>query len=177
MKTELHTNGNHSATGIEVLIAYDSVCSGKRAKELCDRLQTRLGPEYQLNLRLWSLAALQRDSLAPAALSDAASADLIFVAVAGDKPLPAPIRSWLGRCARRIHTGGALILQLHGIFKMEEELSPTYHLLKQVARDARLDFFSEVIGSAEYELDYSIESIHQRAQMSTPVLDAILQLP
>ena len=177
MKTELHTTGNHRVTGIEVLIAYDSVCSGKRAKELCDRLQTRLGPEYQLNLRLWSLAALQRDSLALAALADAASADLPFVAAAGDKPLPAPIRSWFSRCACRIHGGGALILQIHGIFKMEEELSSAYQLLKQVARGAGLGFFSEVVGPAEDQLDYSIESIHRHAQMSSPVFDAILQLP
>ena len=119
---------------------------------------------------------MERDSLAQAALSDAASAALIFVAVAADKPLPVQIHTWFCRCARRIHGRGALVLQLQGIFKMEEELSSACQLLKQVASDAGLDFFSEVIRPAEGELDYSIESIHRRAEMSAPVMDSILQL-
>lgn len=173
MKTKLHANGHHNATSVRVLIAYDTVCSGKRAKELCDRLQTRLGSEYQLNLRLWSLAALQRDSLAHAAMSDAASADLIFVSFEGNKPLSPTVRSRLGRCASKIQAGGAIILQLHGILKMEEEL--TCHFLKQVASDAGLDFFPEVIGPVDDEADYSLESIHKRARMPSPMLDALLQ--
>ena len=38
----------------EVLIVYDSVRAGKRAKEVCDRLGQRLAPGCELNLSVWS---------------------------------------------------------------------------------------------------------------------------
>ena len=41
---------------MEVLIVYDSVRSGKRAKELCDRLEQQLAPNCKLNFSIWSLS-------------------------------------------------------------------------------------------------------------------------
>ncbi len=55
---DMKTETQESAIEVEVLILYDNVCAGKRAKELCDRLQRHLGSGYQLNLSLWNLAAL-----------------------------------------------------------------------------------------------------------------------
>src|SRR5207247_11345480 len=53
MNSETHTSSS------DVLIVYDSVSSGKRAKELCDRLGQQLAPDCKLNLSVWSLSALE----------------------------------------------------------------------------------------------------------------------
>jgi len=50
MKRETHTSS------LDVLIVYDSLRSGKRAKELCDRLGQQLAPDWKLNLSVWSLS-------------------------------------------------------------------------------------------------------------------------
>ena len=158
----------------DVLIVYDSIRSGKRAKELCDRLEQQLAPDYELNLSVWSLSALQLPTLAQAAASAAEHAALLIVAVNGDKTLPRPVKSCLHRCARAIHAAdGALVAQLHGILKIHEELCPAYGCLRQVAHYNGIRFFSEVVELPEGELDYSLETIP--AQPNTSLLGATLK--
>src|SRR6266566_3399771 len=148
MNSETHTSG------LDVLIVYDSVRSGKRAKELCDRLGQQLAPDCKLNFSVWSLSALQLPTLAQAVASAAEHAALLIVAVNGDKTLPRSVKGCLHRCARAIHAAdGALVAQLHGILKMNEELCPAYGCLKQIAHHAGVRFFSEVVELPEDELD------------------------
>src|SRR6267378_5337446 len=111
MSIETHTSI------LDVLLVYDSVRSGKRAKELCHRLGQQLAPDCKLNLSVWSLSALQLlPTIARAAASEADHAALLIVAVNGDKTLSRPVKSFLHRCARSIHgADGALVAQLHGI--------------------------------------------------------------
>ncbi len=171
MSSETHTNS------LDVLIVYDSVRSGKRAKEFCDRLGQRLAPDCKLNLSVWSLSALQLlPAMARAAVSEAEHAALLIVAVNGDKTLPRPVTSFLHRCARAIHAAdGALMAQLHGILKMNEELCPAYGCLREIAHHGGVRFFSEVVELLDNELDSSLEAIHERAQPNTSMLEVMLQ--
>src|SRR6266498_5056074 len=157
MSIETHTNS------LDVLSVYDSVRSGKRAKELCDRLGKQLAPDCDLNLSVWSLSSLQLlPATARAAVSAAEHAGLLIVAVNGEKTLPQPVKSFLHRCARAIHAaGGALVAQLHGILKMNEEICPAYGCLREIAHHVGVRFFSEVVELSE--LDSSLEAIHERA--------------
>ena len=171
MNSETHTNS------LDVLIVYDSLRSGKRAKELCDRLGQQAGPDSKLNLSVWRLTALELlPPLARAAASEAEHAALLIVAVNGDKTLPRPVKSCLHRCARGIRAAdGALVAQLHGILKMNEELCPAYGCLREIAHHAGVRFFSEVVELPDNELDSSLEAIHERAQPNTSLLEVILQ--
>jgi hypothetical protein len=172
MKTEIQK----PRMEIGVLILYDSVCSGKHAKELCDRLQKRLGSDYELNVNLWNLAALEIFTLSQAAAEAATQSGLLLIAVNGDKSLPPFVRSWVSRYARKSRTGGAVAAQFHGIIRMGLQLAPAYDDLKQIAHEAGMDFFSEVIEPTDSDLDNCINEIHERAHMRTPLLEAILQL-
>lgn len=175
MNTELPINGSINASSLGVLIVYDSVCSGKRAKYLCERIEFRLRPGNELNPSFWSLAALRVASFAQAAANDAAHAALLIVAINGDEVLSPPVKSSISRCARATRTiSGALVAQLHGILRMNQELSPAYQCLKQIAHDAGVDFFSEVIEPSADELDCSIKTIHENARMNISMRDAIL---
>src|SRR6267378_1470104 len=143
----------------DVLIVYDSVRSGKRAKELCDRL----GQNCELSLSVWSLSALRLPALARAAAHEAERAILLIVAVNGDETLPRHVKTCLHRCARAIHVvDGALVAQLHGILKMNEELCPAYGCLRQIAHYNGIRFFSEVVELPEDELDFSTGRIATR---------------
>jgi len=171
MSIETHTNS------LDVLIVYDSVRSGKRAKELCDRLGKQLAPDCELNLSVWSLSSLQLlPTTARAAASAAEHAGLLIVAVNGDKTLPQPVKSFLHRCARTIHAAdGAFVAQLHGILKMNEEICPAYGCLREIAHHSGVRFFSEVVELPEAGLDSSLDAIHERAQPNTSLLEVILR--
>jgi hypothetical protein len=159
-------------SGSDVLIVYDSVRSGKRAKELCDRL----GQHCELSLSIWSLSALELPPLARVAASAAERAALLVVAVNGDRTLPRPVKSCLHRCARAIHAAdGALVAQLHGILKMKEELCTAYGCLREIAHYTGVRFFSEVVELPENEPGCSLEAIHERAQPNTSLLEVIFQ--
>jgi hypothetical protein len=159
----------------DVLIVYDNVRAGKRAKELCDRLGQRLVPDSALNFSAWSLSALGLPPVAQAAAREAESAALLIVAINGDKNLPQAVKNGLHRCACGIHTaGGAIVAQLHGILKMNEELCQACGCLRQIAHHAGVDFFSEVVQLSEDELDRSLEAIHERARPNTSLLEVIL---
>src|SRR5258708_27092176 len=151
MNSETHTNSS------DVLIVYDSVRSGKRAKELCDRLGQHLAPDCKLNFSIWNLSALQLPTLAQAAASAAEHAALLIVAVNGDKTLPRSVKGCLHRCARAIHAAdGALVAQLHGILKINEELSPAYGCLRQIPQHAGAQFFSQAVDLLPYDLGSSL---------------------
>jgi len=182
MTNEIKTNEQNSilnplAASLNVLVAYDNLCSGIKAKDFCDRLTQRLAPRCELQLSLWSHSALQIPLLARTAEDEAAQTDLLIVAVSGDEALPPLVKSWISRCTRKLRShAGALAVQLHGILRMNQELSPAYECLKHIADDSGVDFFSEVVKPAGEKLDCSLESVHQRAHMRSPMLDAILQL-
>src|SRR6266478_440027 len=147
-KVSIETHTSNS----DVLIVYDSVRSGKRAKELFDRL----GQHCELSLSVWSLSALRLPALAQAAAHEAEHAILLVVAVNGDETLPRYVKTCLHRCARAIHAvDGALVAQFHSILKTNEELCPAYGCLKQIAHHAGVRFFSEVVELPEDELDSS----------------------
>ena len=154
MNSETHTSS------LDVLIVCDSVPSGKRAKELCNRLGQQLAPDCKLNLSVWSVRALQfLPAIARAAAREAEHAALLIVAVNGDRTLPQPVKSLLHTCARAIHAaGGALVAQLHGILKMNEELCPTYGWLREIADHSGVRFFSEAVELPDNELDSSLEA-------------------
>ena len=147
----------------DVLIVYDSIRSGKRAKELCDRLAQQLAPDGKLNFHVWSMSALQLPALAQAAAREAEHAALLIVAVKGDKTLPPQVRNCLYWCARGVRApAGALVAQLHGIPKVNEELCPAYGCLRQIAHYNGIRFFSEVVELPEDELDFSSGRIATR---------------
>lgn len=175
---KMKTETQKSAIEVGVLILYDNVCAGKRAKELCDRLQLRLGSEYELNLSLWNLAALKIPALAQAAAEMAARSGWLLLAMSGGESLPPFVRSWVSQYARQARVAdGVIFAQLHGILQMERDIAPAYDDLKRIAHETGVKFFSEVVEPADSDLDKRINEIHQRAHMLTPVLAEILQLP
>jgi hypothetical protein len=166
-KVSIETHTSNPA----VLIVYDSIRSGKRAKELCDRLRQH----GELNLSVWSLSALRLPELARAAAHEAECAILLIVAVNGDETLLRYVKTCLQRCARAIHAvDGALVAQFHSILKTKEELWPAYGCLKQIAHHAGVRFFSEVVELPEDELDCSSGRIATRVGTSgtCPVSEA-----
>jgi hypothetical protein len=145
---------------VEVLVIYDNVEAGKKAKGLFDRLQRFLGSEYNLFLRLWNMAALQAPSLAQVALQTVEWPGVLVIAVDGNKPLPQFFKRWLGQCARRPHPAvGAIAVHIYGVPQAKHALSHPCMDLRQIAREAGMAFLSEGTQLADDALNH----IHDEA--------------
>jgi hypothetical protein len=161
---------------LDVLIAYDHINSGKHAKELCDRLGEQLAAGCEIHVKLWKFAVLHFPGAMQAAAREAARAALVIIAANGEEDLPLPVKSWIRLWAdHKEGDGGALVAQFHGIARVVKELAPAHAYLSQIARNAGLDFFSQVIESAPDDIGRWIAAIDERACKRTAVLDAILQ--
>lgn len=159
---------------MNVLVIYDRLYSGIKAKALCDRITQQLPLACELRPTFWSLTALQSSQLAQAAEEEAIRTNLLLVAINGDEAQPSCVKSWTSRSLRGMRAnGGALVTQLHGLLRMNLELSTAYERLKHIADGRGVDFFSEVVEPAGETLDHSLESIHERAHTRSSMLDAI----
>jgi len=173
MNHEIANILNPSAAGLHVLVVYDNLASGIKAKGLCDRLAQPFKPALPWALSFWSLSALALPLLAREAADEAAQTDLLIVVVDGDLALPPALKSWLSRSARGLRTrAGALVAQLHGILKMDQEASPAYACLKHIAEDSAVDFFAEVVAPADDKLSAPVASVYQRSHLLSLGLDA-----
>ena len=160
---------------LNVVIAFDDLRAGRKAKELCDRLALRLSPDCALHIGLWSLSVLQIPQVLQAAAKQAARAALVVIAVDGQTDLTLSAKTWVTMFSTgRTSADGALAVLFHGASRLRENLAPSCAFLRRAARTAGRTFFSQVIETDD-DLTYSFELMHQRASTRTAVLNAILE--
>ena len=134
---------------LDMVILYDNLDAGKRAKELCDRIAGRLGDSCKLKLHCGSFSMLSNPVAARVVTFQIMSAPCLIVACNGNDDLPRPVEAFLKESARVMcGAGTALVAQLHGIPGGREEQLPAHRCLQQIAANAGIPFFSEVIETA-----------------------------
>ena len=149
---------------VQVLTVYDNVEAGKRAKELCDRIQQFLGSEYELNLHLWNAAFLRIGMFARAAMEAAEWPTLLIIAVDGNKSLPPFFKRWINQCIRKPHPAvGVAIAQIYGVLRTKLELTSPHKELKQIASNARVAFLSEVVELPDDNCDNGTAEVQEVA--------------
>ncbi len=77
---------------------YDDISSGKRAKETCDYIRGKFGPECNVHGDFWKLDVLREPTLMHLAAPLAREADIIIFSTNIDKNLPLEIKTWLEDC-------------------------------------------------------------------------------
>jgi len=174
MKNERQDILNPAAASLNVVVAYDDVCSGIEAKDLCDRLGQQLESSIELKLDFWSFASLQFAELAPMAAEEAIQAHLLIISVHGKRDLDPTVKTWLNHWSRRTQPRGrAIVAQFRGILKMDRELSPAYGFLKHTAECGGVEFFSEVVATSGESLSQTMQATHGSAQRPASLLNAL----
>jgi hypothetical protein len=129
---------------LEIPMLFDKAQAA--AETLCDRLLAQLGPRYAIRLIPWKLTVTQFPTLTEIIAREALRAPFLLVTINGATPLTPEVEALIRRCAAALRRGGAaLVVQLYGIAKAEQELSPAYVCLKQIADDAQILIFSTVV--------------------------------
>jgi hypothetical protein len=127
---------------IAAVILYDEISSGFRAKDVCDRLAFGLPGDVGLRVSLWRTDVLKDSAESTLALSEAAAADVVVLALRSAKLLSKVVRDWLENWAAAKHVEDAALVVLAG--QEEEGLSPVAaHQLHEFAMSHGLDCFCE----------------------------------
>lgn len=150
------------AIRVQVLAVYDNLDAGKKAKELCDRIQQFLGSDYELNLHPWNTAFLRIDLFARAAMDTVEWPTLLIIAVDGNKSLPPFFKRWIDQCIRKPYPAVAVtIAQIYGVLRTKLELTSAHQELEQLASNAGAAFLSEVVELPDCNFDNGIAEVRE----------------
>ncbi len=99
---------------IAAVILYDETASGFRAKDLCDRLALGLAGDVELRVNVWRTDVLKNPIEATLALSEAAAADLVVLALRSTTLVSTLVRQWLEDWGAAQHVEEAALVVLGG---------------------------------------------------------------
>ena len=97
---------------LKATVIYDDFNFATRAAALLERAARRVHEAVQWDVKPWRLEVLKESSLAEAAETEAATADLIVFALSKTGSLPAELTGWLERWAAHRQTEDAALMVL-----------------------------------------------------------------
>jgi hypothetical protein len=78
---------------LRAFIVYENLASGKRAKEVCDRLTESLGPGWNIEIEMYSYRSFRMLALRRIAATAATHANLVIFSCHGEE-LPVEVSEW-----------------------------------------------------------------------------------
>jgi hypothetical protein len=134
----LQPSTNHSC---KIVILYECIEDAIRAQKTYDRIVRNLGGRLPVHTTSWSFALLARPELNSAILRDTALADVIIVAMNGERELPPRIATWVEVSMNGDPEAHPVLIALHadGIEGDATE-SPLCASLKQIADRRHVSF-------------------------------------
>jgi hypothetical protein len=159
----------------DLVIAFDDTTARQRAAQVYDHLAQQLLDDYDFQCSWWRIEHLLNPELNEQAADAAADANMVILSLRADRPLSAAFKAWLPRwLARKGSQKCALVVLLSTSGEPTEEARRLQSYLQQVARQARMDFFTHTYPLPREEDDYSVETVTRRATAVTPLLEEIL---
>lgn len=159
----------------DLVIAYDDLATRDRALRLNDHLSKQLADDFDLRCSWWKLSHLADETLFDQAVDDALNANMIVLSLHGGEPEFSPAtQRWIDGWAHRGEHQKCALVTLFVDPSVREESSPLCARLRQSARLARMDFFTNM---AEAAAGLTVERVAERARTLTPTLNEILHHP
>jgi len=159
----------------DLVVAYEDSATRERAMSLHDHLAKKLSDDFDFQCAWWKFEHIADDTLREQAVDDATSANMIVLSLRAGNDLPAAAQQWMeGWSHRRDHHKCALVT----LFTNESSATsapPTFTRLKQLARQAHMDFFANIPDIPGALPELNLTQITERATAVTPTLRAILQ--
>lgn len=157
--TAMNPAGAVGAVGVPnpaVVIVYEDVATGLRAKEAFDRVFGRLDSSREYHLVMWEFSVLGFGALRARAVRDAAASDIVCVAAHGEHDLPAGVKEWAERWAKEPMTHRCTMVAL--LEAVDAEL-PEDTLL--------IEFLREV--ASKRDAEFLLESLDDLGEAGNPV--------
>jgi hypothetical protein len=125
-----------------VVIIYEDVPTGKRAKLFYDKFIHELKSDCVFSLQLWSFQVLAIPEIRESAAHSITQADFVILSLHGAAGLPARMRQWIETWSRQISDRGpALIALVDKSMAQDGQNALTLAYLRSVAQTSRAAFF------------------------------------
>jgi len=146
--------------------------------QICDRLVQKFWADVEFDFSWWRFDFLLDSALAGDAVRLAARSELILLAAHAGRELPPPVKNWIESWLPIREQGfGVLVAMIGTEADRLRGLSPIHVYLREAAQRANMDYLPQVIDAPLGKLDTSIETIANRAEKVTSLLDDILHRP
>jgi hypothetical protein len=158
-----------------VLLLYEDLTTGIRAKQLVDQLveHVNLVVSFRLDLRRFDL--LPVPDLRGADTDQSLNSDILVLAAHGYDDLPPGVWAWLERwLGRNPEQPRALVMSLDERARNSAIASQIQFFLQAGASRAGVEVFSHFGSNYYSELDSAIAGIRYRAETTTTILDETL---
>lgn len=157
----------------DLVIAYEDLATRNRAMGLHDRLARLLEDDYDLRCAWWKLDHLADPTLFDQAIDDAWGASMIVLSLHSGTQFNPATQAWVNEWSHRpSHEKCALVT----LFAEPGSPPPLCARLRQVARQAHMDFFANLASAAD-AVEQTVERVAERARALTPTLEEILHHP
>jgi hypothetical protein len=131
---------------VAVLVVYEDLPAGLRAKKFLDRLAKNSDIGAVLNTTLWRADLLGLPLLQEQAAVEAAAVDLILLTVNGQTDLSAPVRQWMSRWLdHKEDRSYALGVLFNSPSTAIASRSSVIAFVQQIADAAEADFFFNTV--------------------------------
>jgi len=132
----------------KVVIVYEDVPTGRRAKLFYDKFIHELENDSVFSLQLWSFEVLAIPEIRESAADSITQADFVILSLHGDAGLPARMRQWIETWSRQIFDRGpALIALVDKSMTKDGQNALTLAYLRRVAQTNRAAFFGHAFGT------------------------------
>ncbi len=160
------------------VVLYEDHATRDRAMEICDRLVHKFWADVEFEFNWWRFDFLNDSTLAGDAVRLAARSELILLAAHAGRELPPPVTRWIESWLPIREPGfGVLVAMIGTEADQLKGLSPIHVYLREAAQRANMDYLPQVIDAPLGKFDASIETISNRAEKVTSLLDNILHRP
>jgi hypothetical protein len=126
----------------KVVIVYEDVSTGRRAKLFYDKFIHELKHDCLFSLQLWSFQVLAIPEIRESAADSITHADFVILSLHGEAGIPARMRQWIETWSSQISDRGpALIALVDKSIAQDGQNALTLAYLRGVAQTNRAAFF------------------------------------
>jgi hypothetical protein len=168
----------HRGDLFSAVVLYEDLATRQNAMQICDRLVQKFWADVEFDFSWWRFDFLHDSALAGDAVRMAARSELILLAAHAGRELPTAVKNWIESWLAVREPGfGALVAMIGTEADRLRGLSPIHVYLREAAQRANMDYLPQVIDAPLGKLDTSIETIGNRAEKVSSLLDDILHRP
>ena len=159
----------------DVVVAYEDAATRHRALHLHDRLARQLSDDFDFQCAWWNFDHIADSSLREQAVDDAAAANMIVLSLHAGHQFPAAAETWMEEWAQRPEHNKCALVTLFAETHEPRAAAPIFTRLKQIARQAHMDFFTNLTDATGAVPGLKLNPIASRANAVTSTLHGILQ--
>ena len=160
---------------LNVVIAYENLSDGIRARQMLERISWATGHELRFDLRGWGFASLYARDDAEPDIQRVNGADLIVVSAGGDHALPPDVVRWIERCVADNAEGPLVLAGIHG--EPWRSPSPFESCLSAIAAKWHLHFLRGADLEKRLTRDLATRLLNRRSECVGRFVEALKHSP